>query len=1543
MAQRRIAVIGCGFTGLCALKHFSLDPSFQVVGFEQADSIGGVWKYPAGCETNIQQPETSPFYCRIYRDLLTNVPRDLMSLEDFPFTYGEDGNSYCNSETVMGYMRSYADHFKLIPHIKFRHRVIRVMPIPGTSGKACGEGHASTQWNVTYENLENADIADDIFDAVVVCNGHYHKPNLPELPGLTDFNGEVIHSSDYRIPEVYRGKTVLIIGGSISARDIAIELLPAAKKIIICRRQPKDLFPIKLHNIQETAPIHSLTTDACILSDGSVEKIDSVIFCTGYDFNCPFIHEKCRLSIGRGRITPLYHHLINCYYPTMAFLYICRTSVFTPVLDYQVKYFKANLKGDIILPSLDEMLKEADMEYEERMKAGLREHEAHTMDDRLWPYIDQLAAELGIASYEPVCRKMYAKLKGILFGSPLSAKRYVVKKLSDEDFVVMYNITLILCKNLTLRRFLFLRDFARRRSTGFRQSSSYVNVLYKLYIIMWLFLMTLSMHTLVDSRKYNIRIGSPTINSSALPEVWGLSFCGPLMDKGLAELKKRFDGIVNISQSYLLENDRRSEVLLADDVENFVANYTFEHENSSDMIAFLGGSSRSVEQEVQMTRALKTFQISSLGNGPNQEKDRQFISISVYPLTALIAFCQRFFTDNKWTSIASIIDESSFFTVPMNRAMDEQFSMRFKSGPDIYYTRFSYDQRKGVDELRHIFKLISEVSRVVFIFGSGQRFRKIMIEAYRQNLTNGDYVFLFPILQMQGLPPALQDSYSWKYNDADDPVVFEAFRSVVLISHVIEFPEDPVPGFRLAVMEAAREKYNFTYPNNMIPSNLYPSYEMYQLFAEVLNETLQSNGSLKDGYEFAKRFLNRTFVLSTGPLFIDELGERMVDIAAAVMDPDSGNFTRSHQYSHQNRTMLTLRNVSEVWPSGIWPVLNTPRCGYRNDSCNKQDSSYMTIPVSAASSCVAVILLAFWALWAWQRWRFVESPWWQISLTDIVDLSDTGAPKTAHDHQKTYASNSVVNLSAFNSGHNNPRVSKLHNGQLMWATVVPNWRFGQKASMSWHLLQYLYELKQINSDNINEFVGICTELPQAAIFEPYCRRHSLNDLIDHMDNPDMDLKLSLLADLASGLQYIHKTKIKFHGNLRTTKCLLDSRLALKISDLGNETIMKLIAKSRIMNKYRDSRVSNANTNMEILKFLFVPPEVLRGSDRPNEHSDIYAFGIISHCLLCKTQPFGIRYEYAQSDASDALALIRERSTPSFRPKFTDREYCANLSQDAIMLFESCWEENPHHRPSAGILVQRLTKVLMFHGISELSFFGRVMARLNAYSDTLETQVQNSTKLLAVERHKCEKLLGEMFPREILRRLQDGKPVLPEYFESASVYFSSIFGFLDFVRASTPTETSAFLDGVYSYFDREIELFGVYKVETIGDIYVVVSGLPKRNGTRHITEICLMALQLKKAFGALKTRLPMQLRIGIHTGSLAAGVIGTKSPRYCLFGDAVNTASRMESHGQPSKIHLSDSAATLAEKNNFILDFRGDLEVKGKGRIATFWLTGIKEP
>ncbi|OCT70373.1 hypothetical protein XELAEV_18037291mg [Xenopus laevis] len=211
-------------------------------------------------------------------------------------------------------------------------------------------------------------------------------------------------------------------------------------------------------------------------------------------------------------------------------------------------------------------------------------------------------------------------------------------------------------------------------------------------------------------------------------------------------------------------------------------------------------------------------------------------------------------------------------------------------------------------------------------------------------------------------------------------------------------------------------------------------------------------------------------------------------------------------------------------------------------------------------------------------------------------------------------------------------------------------------------------------------------------------------------------------------------------------------------------------------------------------------------------------------------------------------------------------------------------------------------------------------------------LKERTEDLKKERRLAEDLLHQMLPKLVAKQLRKHKHVEAESYDQVTIFFSDIVGFTLISASCTPLQVVEMLNSLYVCFDSRIESYNVYKVETIGDAYMVVSGLPERNDNKHADEIAKMSLDLVAAVRqVIIPHLPnerLQLRAGIHTGPCVAGIVGYKMPRYCLFGDTVNTASRMESTSLPQKIHISsDTYQILLVDNAYEIELRGEIEVK----------------
>ncbi|WP_265262707.1 adenylate/guanylate cyclase domain-containing protein [Spirulina subsalsa] len=281
---------------------------------------------------------------------------------------------------------------------------------------------------------------------------------------------------------------------------------------------------------------------------------------------------------------------------------------------------------------------------------------------------------------------------------------------------------------------------------------------------------------------------------------------------------------------------------------------------------------------------------------------------------------------------------------------------------------------------------------------------------------------------------------------------------------------------------------------------------------------------------------------------------------------------------------------------------------------------------------------------------------------------------------------------------------------------------------------------------------------------------------------------------------------------------------------------------------------------------------------------------------------------------------------------TDQNELQRL-REAIKAGKHCTVTLLNQRKDGTPFWNELTISPIYNSQQELTHFVGVQTDI---SDRI-----NAEQALRLEKAKSERLLLNVLPRSIVQQLKQCQGTLAEQFPEVSILFADIVGFTTLAAQMQPLELISLLNQIFSAFDELADRHGVEKIKTIGDAYMVASGLPVARDD-HAEAIAEMALDMITALQSFRTRqgIPLHIRIGINTGTVVAGVIGTRKFIYDLWGDAVNVASRMESSGLPSKIQVT--AATYKRlQGQYHLEERGLIAVKGKGKMTTYWLTGRK--
>ncbi|XP_022617716.1 atrial natriuretic peptide receptor 1-like isoform X2 [Seriola dumerili] len=663
----------------------------------------------------------------------------------------------------------------------------------------------------------------------------------------------------------------------------------------------------------------------------------------------------------------------------------------------------------------------------------------------------------------------------------------------------------------------------------------------------------------------------------------------------------------------------------------------------------------------------------------------------------------------------------------------------------------------------------------------------------------------------------------------------------------------------------------------------------------------------------------------TGLVHLDENGDRETDFALwDMIDTNSSAFQIVLVYNSSEEQLTAIPGTSLHWLGGVCPP-DVPVCGFKNDNpvCLAK-----TITIHQMVSIVVFFIFTMTltiTVFIYRRMKLEKelvAQLWRISWDDI---QMSNLDKVLRSGSRITLSLRGSNYGSLMTGDGNIQVfakTGYYKGNIIAIKYINR----KRIELNRNILFELKHMRDVQNEHLTRFIGASIDPPNICIITEYCPRGSLQDILEN-DSITLDwmFKYSLINDIVKGMVFLHNSVIFSHGKLKSSNCVVDNRFVLKITDYG-------------LSSFRSKSDSGKDAHAYYAQRLWMAPELLR-MEAPLPHGtqkgDVYSFGIILQEVALRRGAF-----YLEGDPLSPKEIVDRvvlGEWPCLRPTIDTQSHSPELGQ----LMQRCWAEEPTERPEFNhirLLLRKQNKE------SRTNILDNLLSRMEQYANNLEELVEERTQAYHEEKRKAEALLYQILPHSVAEQLKRGETVQAEAFDSVTIYFSDIVGFTAISAESTPMEVVTLLNDLYTCFDAIIDNFDVYKVETIGDAYMVVSGLPVRNGKLHGREIARMALALLDAVRTFKIRhraeQQLKLRIGIHSGPVCAGVVGLKMPRYCLFGDTVNTSSRMESSGEALKIHVSATTRdVLLEFNCFQLELRGEIDVKGKGKMTTYWLLG----
>ncbi|XP_035853753.1 guanylate cyclase 2G [Sander lucioperca] len=837
-------------------------------------------------------------------------------------------------------------------------------------------------------------------------------------------------------------------------------------------------------------------------------------------------------------------------------------------------------------------------------------------------------------------------------------------------------------------------------------------------------------------------------------------------------------------------------------------------------------------------------------------------------------------------------------------------------------------------------KFISTVARVIVILTNSKDSMTLLLEADRQGLMNGDYMFF--LVQHFEVSGSVDNLWKYALNSRFNQGTISAFDMTFIIGQKSYDSYEYYDFFEQVFERLKRHPFqsNLTSEKEVSPYSAY-LHDAVLLYAMGLKEVLKDGKDPHDGQQLLQRLKNKNkirFNGASGLVHFDNEGERNVDYSVYDLQHvgDINKFVPILHFDSQTKAVRpTSMFASVVWPRGR-PPSDKPECGFNNELCEWLINDItllallVTFPIIGllAVLCIGVLTLQKLRL----KLRLGDSCWWLIDYSNITVIRDKSGSQglslstTRHSgssgSQSNFSNNSYGLRDKTGREHVYTTIGLYQGNQVAIKYIKNhvNCNF-QKPS----IIAEFNSIKEMKHENLVQFFGVCIEPPNVCLVTQYCRKGSLKDVLRSTDvELEGMFKLSFAYDIVNGMEFIHKSNLRFHGNLKPSTCLVDSRLQIKLSGFGLWEF-----------KYGGKKHIIPLENPEAL--YWTAPELLRQVSlqvNGTPKADIFSFAIIMWELMynAKSGPY---HEVNLEPKEIIMQLQKPHQGQYLRPALSE-ELC---DENINLLLKACWNENPDHRPPFAAIRRQLRDN---SPNSHANILDNMVEKLEKYANHLEEVVEERTNQLTAEKTRADKLLSSMLPRYIADQLMAGKSVEPQSYDMVTIFFSDIVGFTSMCSVSSAMEVVTFLNDLYSLFDDIIKMYDVYKVETIGDAYMVASGLPISNGYQHALEISTMALHFLSAIKVFRIHhMPTQslaIRIGIHSGPVVAGVVGTTMPRYCLFGDTVNTASRMESNSLPLRIHVSQCTADiLVQAGSFELEERGEVEMKGKGSHKTYWL------
>ena len=622
--------------------------------------------------------------------------------------------------------------------------------------------------------------------------------------------------------------------------------------------------------------------------------------------------------------------------------------------------------------------------------------------------------------------------------------------------------------------------------------------------------------------------------------------------------------------------------------------------------------------------------------------------------------------------------------------------------------------------------------------------------------------------------------------------------------------------------------------------------------------------------------------------------------------------------------------------------------------CSSSDNSVIIIAASVSGAGFILTILLVYLYLQYKKAKMLRDTdaLWRIDLEDI-DMRETTSAQASQTSVLSAASRASSKRSLFGSKRSLIGSLKgrsnigLIGGDIVYVREVKDCdvKVFSKEMIQEARSTYLIDFKYLAKFKA---IGFDQGVPRVIASE-FFKKGSLFDLV-HMEQSnvlnDFSFSFSLCYDVARGLNYLHKLKL-FHGHLSSSNCLIGRDFSARIGDFWlkdllygeeipeeygeeeREFFLQRSKKKEVANKL--DLVDGLLLNNDFFNLLWVDPLQIQEPYSECSQGDIFSFSCILGEVMTGLEPYVKEYE--EMGALGVLEEIFKGSRLRAYMKPQDLLYDDSKAMEVYQLCIDIERSPERQRPSMQELLKKMSSLNPNKNQDAVDL---MVAKLDAYSQNLEQMVIEATEEARFEQERSEKLLDSILPQSVIQQLKtDPKAKIATKHNNVTVFFSDIVGFTNMSRQVSAEEVVDMLNRIFTILDGLSTEFELTKIKTIGDAYMAACGVP-RDDDNHAHNVCLFACYSVICLANEKgtTGEPLGMRCGVHSGKLVAGIVGTKSFAFDLWGDTVNVASRMESNGEPGKVCCSSSTYEIL-KGRWNFTEREPREIKGQGLMTTY--------